>query len=455
MMRKKNISKLLYYAIAFILSVAFIYFTFFKQIPMLQRRTSFFALLFFAYFYLWNSYRSSFRFFPVTIGKNKNEIFREIFFIILYWLPFSGTVILYIILNIAGLDRLVGTSFFTFLGIGQALLICVFIVFVPVVLYDMMTYIIKHIHKNNTLIKSQVVHKRQSILKYLWIPFIILIMISVWGMIWGAENLKINKIDLIAHHPVFKKSPLKIVHISDLHVSSFGKMDELEKIVGEINEQLPDIVFFTGDLVHYSAKEIVPYLSVLKRINSKLGVYSVLGNHDYARYYPYENETLRLADVRQLIRYQESIGWKVLMNENFKIPLTNGTDSVVIAGIEYWNNDSMFINEGDIDSTFAGIPDSVYVIFMSHNPKIWKFVKNNNLHADLTLSGHTHGMQLGWMLKGNRWSPAAFFYKEWGGLYENSNKKEQYLYVNVGLATVSIPFRIGVYPEITVITLHY
>ena len=370
-------------------------------------------------------------------------------------MPFAGMIILYIILNIAGLDKLVNTLFFTFFGIGQAFLICFFVMFLPLAFYDLTTFIIKQIHRNNALLGSRIIHKRQLLLKYLWIPFLFLVVISAWGMIWGSENLKINKVELMSHNRIFKERPLKIVLISDLHVSSFHKMSYIERIVSEINSQNPDIVFFTGDLVHYSAKEIVPWLKVLRKINSKSAVYSVLGNHDYARYYPYKNEALRVADVQKLIRYQESIGWKVLQNENIKIPLTNGRDSIVIAGIEYWNNDRMFINEGNIDATFAGIPDSAYVIFMSHNPKIWKLVKDNNLHADLTLSGHTHGMQLGWMQKECRWSPAAFFYKEWGGLYENPDKAEQYLYVNVGLATVSVPFRIGIYPEITVITLHY
>lgn len=455
MMKQKKIVKFLYYTVAYILSVATVYFTFYSQIPMLQRRTLFFALLFFGYFYLWNSYRSSFRFFPVTIGKNKKETLREFFYIILYWLPFSAMLILYLVLTIAGLDKLVGTPFFTLLGIGQALVICIFVVFIPVAFYDLITSFIKHFHRKNRLLKSQLIHTRQAILKYLWIPFLCLVLIAAWGMIWGSANLKINKVDLISHHKIFKERPLKIVHISDLHVSSFTKIEDVEKIVSTINAQCPDIVFFTGDLVHYSAKEVVPYLPVLKKIHSKLGVYSVLGNHDYARYYPYKNETLRLADVQKLIHYQESIGWKVINNANIKIPFPDDRDSIVIAGIAYWNNDSMFINEGNADSAFSGIPDSSYVIFMSHNPKIWKLVKENKLHANLTLSGHTHGMQVGWMSKWGRWSPASLIYKEWGGLYHNAANAEQYLYVNVGIATVSIPFRIGVYPEITVITIHH
>ena len=455
MMKKKNIFNFLFNFFAYILAVGFIYFTFYSQIPMLQRRTLFFALLFFGYFYLWNSYRSSFRLFQGIVGKSRNEILKNSLFIILYWLPFSWMMMLYLILNIAGLEKLIGTVFFTFLGIGQALVICVFVVFLPVVFYDLTTFFIKHIKVKNALSTSQITDKRKRILKYLWIPFLCLILISAWGMIWGSANLKIHQVELVSHHPAFKENSLKIVHISDLHVSSFNKIEDLDQIVSTINAQKPDIVFFTGDLAHYSAKEVIDYLPVLKRINSKFGVFSVLGNHDYARYYPYKNESLRLADVQKLKYYQESIGWTVLTNENLKIPLLHDSDSLVIAGIDYWNNDRMFINEGNVEATFSGIQDSSYVIFMSHNPKIWKYLKKKNLHANLTLSGHTHGMQVGWMTECCRWSPASLIYKEWGGLYKNPEKEEQYLYVNVGLATVSIPFRIGVYPEITVITIHY
>jgi predicted MPP superfamily phosphohydrolase len=270
---------------------------------------------------------------------------------------------------------------------------------------------------------------------------------------YGVDNFVVKKVEIYTNHKSLKGKELKIILVSDLHLASWRTQKPMEKAVKLINEQSPDIIFLTGDYVQFSSSEFINYIPTLQQLKAKYGIYSVLGNHDYGRYSYFSNDEARKKDVQKLIDYQRNIGWRVLLNQSEKLFLDSLKNSITIAGIEYYSPKKLFVNEGDINKTFKNIDTSNYVIFLSHDPLAWRTVKKRNLPAHLTLSGHTHGMQLGIYNSLIRWSPASLVYKQWGGLYSDPHFPNQKLYVNVGLGSVGLPARVGIPPEITVVIL--
>jgi predicted MPP superfamily phosphohydrolase len=271
--------------------------------------------------------------------------------------------------------------------------------------------------------------------------------LMIYGTIWGADDFQIRELN-IEENGV--KNELKIVQLSDLHLATWRNHSSMEKAVKMANDQQPDIIFITGDFVQSVSEEIVEYLPILSQLKARYGVYSVLGNHDYGRYARFATDSLRKADVQKLIDYQTSLGWRVLNNESVKLYEDSVPLGITIAGVEYYSPKKMFINEGDLLKTFQDVDTNDYVILLSHDPQAWYDVIDKNLPANLTLSGHTHGMQLGLYSDKCKYSPATILYKQWGGLYEKQGK---ILYVNVGLGSVGFPARVGMPPEITVIRL--
>lgn len=235
----------------------------------------------------------------------------------------------------------------------------------------------------------------------------------------------------------------KIVHISDAHVGSYnnGNKALLEKMIDTINAINPDAIMFTGDLQNVQPQEIVPLKSLLSKMKAKDGVWSVLGNHDYAHYMSASTEIKAEAE-RKIKSLERECGWKLLNNANTNI--TKGGDTITIAGME---NDGKppFPAKGNLKKALADVPQDRFVIMLEHDPSAWRSKILPYSHVQLTLSGHTHAMQFS--LFG--WSPASLLYKEWGGMYRENDKA---LNVTVGMGGL-IPFRIGASNEIVVITL--
>ncbi len=239
----------------------------------------------------------------------------------------------------------------------------------------------------------------------------------------------------------------RIVHISDAHLGTFGSDTTfVASCVNTINGLHPDAVCFTGDLVSMTAEEAKPFVSVLSRIKAKDGVFTILGNHDYAHYMPMLNDQQKEADLNELCELQRSMGWRLLDNESAIV--RRGNDSIAIVGTANYG-DPPFPVFGDYGKATQGL-DGVFKVHMQHNPYMWRSALVGKADAPLTLSGHTHAMQFVLHLAGTRMSPSSWRYSEWGGLYMEGS---QALYVNTGLGMVGPPFRIGVPPEITVITL--
>lgn len=279
---------------------------------------------------------------------------------------------------------------------------------------------------------------------------------TLFGFLYGITNrynYHIRRVKLsLAKLPAAFRG-LKIVQISDIHSGSFDSHEAVARGVEKIMAERPDLILFTGDLVNNKAEEIVPYMDIFSRLKAPLGVYSTLGNHDYADYVPewHDRPDIKRANLQRLMQHHAAMGWKLMMNEH--VLLTRGENSIALLGIENWSAKPQFPKYGDMASAYSGLSSkhAPVKILMSHDPSHWDAqVLTQYKDIDLTLSGHTHGMQFGVEIPGFKWSPVKYVYKKWAGLYQQG---EQYLYVNRGYGFLGYPGRLGILPEITVIEL--
>lgn len=242
---------------------------------------------------------------------------------------------------------------------------------------------------------------------------------------------------------------LKIIHISDLHLGSFNSNhQELNEAIEIINLEHPDIICFTGDLVNNFAQETQGWEKVFNRLKARLGKYSVLGNHDYGHYSKWGSEEELQANFDGIVAAHERLGFHLLRNE--AVTLKKQDASLAIAGVENWGLPP-FPQHGDLKKASAAIEaETPFSILLTHDPDHWTEEVAGKSRFDLSLAGHTHGMQIGFDYMGLNWSPAKYKFKHWAGLYHHG---EQYLYVNRGLGVLGLPARVGMRPEITVIEL--
>lgn len=296
--------------------------------------------------------------------------------------------------------------------------------------------------------------KHLSVLKYIGGVLAIVSFVAIW---WGALVTR-NDIEVTRQTVKFENLPksfddYKIVHISDIHAGTWGTDTAfLSNMVDTVNALNPDLVLFTGDIVNRNTKEIYPFVNALSRLKAKQGVYSVLGNHDYGDYMDWSSAIEKERNNRELIDVQNKMGWRMLNNEHCWVRKDN--DSIAIIGVENWG-EPPFSVYGDLRKAYSNLNDENFKVLLTHNPEHWKREVSEISNIDLSLSGHTHGMQFVLQFGDWKWSPAVWKYKEWGGLYtkENTEGKELKLYVNIGLGEVALPFRLGATPEVTLITL--
>ena len=264
------------------------------------------------------------------------------------------------------------------------------------------------------------------------------------GIFYGRWNWKIHRIQLSFPHFPEELKALKIVQISDIHVGSFfNNHAKVNKAIDMINSLEADFVFFTGDLVNNTASEMDGWEPVFSRIAAKKGKYSILGNHDYGDYVRWEEDHHKVENLKRLIDKHREIGFTPLLNESVQLE-----NDIWLLGVENWGK-APFRQSGKLAQTLEGVPDAAFKILLSHDPSHFDLeVLETNI--DLTLSGHTHGMQFGIERFGIKWSPVSFRYKKWAGLYQEG---KQFLYVNRGFGYLGFPGRVGIYPEITEITI--
>jgi len=240
----------------------------------------------------------------------------------------------------------------------------------------------------------------------------------------------------------------KIVQISDIHLGSFNKnFEKIEKAVELINEQKPDIILFTGDLVNNFTEETEGWAPVLSQMKASMGKYSIMGNHDYGDYSHWPSPEAKAVNLKGIKDFHKEIGFNLLLNETERLKIDE--DEIALIGVENWGKPP-FPQHGDLDLAMTNTEDLPFKLLMSHDPSHWD-EKVLETDIDLTFAGHTHGMQFGIERAGIKWSPVQYKYPRWGGLY---NKGKQFLYVNRGFGYIGFPGRIGMPPEISVIELN-
>ena len=270
----------------------------------------------------------------------------------------------------------------------------------------------------------------------------------LYGVTKGKFNYRVMRENL--HFDNLPKSfkGLKIVQISDMHLGSFNKkFDQVAKAVELINEQEPDILLFTGDLVNNFAEETEGWAPVLSQLKAKIGKYSVLGNHDYGDYSEWKSAAAKEKNLDAIKKFHQKIGFRLLLNETETLNI-NG-EEIALIGVENWGKPP-FPQHGDLQKAAKKAQDQPFKILMSHDPSHWDAKVLKSTDIDLTFAGHTHGMQFGIERAGIKWSPVQYKYPRWGGLYR---EKKQFLYVNRGFGYIGFPGRIGMPPEITVVEL--
>lgn len=240
----------------------------------------------------------------------------------------------------------------------------------------------------------------------------------------------------------------KLVHISDIHSGSFDQPEEVKKGVDMIADLNADMLVFTGDLVNEYAYEATPIVPFFKALDLPYGKYACLGNHDYGTHARWNDEEEKSANFMGVQSQYKNMGFQLLNNTHVKIE-KNG-NHLVLAGVENWGKPP-FPQTGDLNLALEGVSAEDFTVLLSHDPTHWELkAKNHPKKLALTLSGHTHGMQMGIDSKWLKWSPVKYVYKYWMGLYQ---EQEQFLYVNRGFGYIGFPGRIGIYPEITEIVL--
>ena len=265
-----------------------------------------------------------------------------------------------------------------------------------------------------------------------------------WGAFVGFNKLDVNHIEYVSEDLPKAFDGYRIVQFSDAHVGSYMKHNDwgLQKAIDSINAQKPDMIVFTGDLQNIQPSELYPHMEVLSQLKAKDGIYSVLGNHDYADYLGCD-EAMKVANVREMVSLQQQMGWKVLRNEH--LSLERDGQHIIIAGMENDGNGKKFPQRGDIAKTLEGVAEGDFILMLEHDPFSWRHRILPESDAQLTLSGHTHNMQFN--LFG--WCPLSLTGREYNGWYHEGR---QSLFVTAGVGGL-IPFRFGATGEIVVLTL--
>ncbi|MEN2799535.1 metallophosphoesterase [Capnocytophaga sputigena] len=331
-------------------------------------------------------------------------------------------------------------------GLLTWLIICLFVT-LPLLLEDI-TRLIKAIFRKPTN-APRIPSRRKFVSTLGWglaaIPFASIL----YSIFKGKYNYKVWKYTLYFDNLPKAFDGYRITQISDIHCGSFDNYEKIRYGVELINSQKSDVILFTGDLVNNLANEVHNWKSLFATLQAPDGVFSIMGNHDYGDYSSWETPEAKQQNLEHLFDLQKQMGWQLLLNEHCYLE-RNG-EKIALIGVENWGH-GRFSKYGNLNKAMEGVNIEDFKILMSHDPTHWQeVVLPENKDIQLTLSGHTHGMQCGIEIPGwLKWSPSQYIYKYWGGMYEEDGK---YLNVNRGFGYHAFPGRLGVWPEITVIEL--
>ncbi len=270
----------------------------------------------------------------------------------------------------------------------------------------------------------------------------------LYGMVGGKYNYRVHRKTLS-----FKDLPesfdgFTITQLSDIHAGSFDSREGVKKGIDLANEQNSDLLVFTGDMVNDRAAELEDWKELIGELRAPLGKFSILGNHDYGDYAEWKTAQEKKENLERLKQVQKEMGFRLLLDES--VQLRRGEDFINLAGIQNWGARG-FAQYGNLGKAMASVQKDSFTVLLSHDPSHWEAqVLKHEKHIHLTLSGHTHGMQFGVEIPGIRWSPVQYVYKQWAGIYRKAGR---YLNVNRGFGFIGFSGRVGIMPEITVITL--
>jgi uncharacterized protein len=268
-----------------------------------------------------------------------------------------------------------------------------------------------------------------------------------YAMFKGKYDYRVHPVTLYFDDLPSSFDGFTITQLSDFHSGSFDNMSAVTRGIEIAMALQSDLFVFTGDLVNNMAWEVEPYLTLFGQLKAPYGQYSILGNHDYGDYARWDNPEQKAANHEQIKEHHETLGYRLMLNENTVI--RKGSDQLALIGVENWGRG--FIQVGDIDKALEGVDKNAFKILLSHDPTHWEEkIRYHPTTIHLTLSGHTHGAQLGIESDKWRWSPVQYRYLDWAGL---AHEKDRFLYVNRGFGFLAFSGRLGIWPEITKITL--
>ncbi len=278
-----------------------------------------------------------------------------------------------------------------------------------------------------------------ALLAFSWIAY---------GMVYGRYHFKVETVNLWFDDlpPAFEG--YRVVHFSDTHLGSFPRKAPVERGIGLINDLSPHLVVFTGDLINNNVQEATAFIPLFSTIEAPDGVFSVLGNHDLGDYRAWSTIDAQIPDRDELDLLHRRMGFHLLRNASHA--LVRRSDTIYLLGVDHWGRPP-FAQYGDLQESLSLVNEDVFKILLSHDPSHWREEVVSDTRVQLTLSGHTHAMQLGLITSWFRWSPSSWLYPEWSGLYAEGDQK---LYVNQGFGFVTFPGRMGVRPEITLFVLN-
>nr|WP_315249963.1 metallophosphoesterase [uncultured Flavobacterium sp.] len=376
----------------------------------------------------------------------------------LKWLLIACTILSLLLLGcivylFAQYDQSVGQTKKTLFTIGLLLLVYVPKIVMSIVLlgedvFRLAAGLINYFIDNNS--KADFLPSRRKFVSQIGlglasIPFLSLI----YGIFEGRYNFKVIKQAIYFPDLPEAFNGFTITQISDVHSGSFDNPEKISYAIDLVNEQNSDLILFTGDIVNTHAKEMHPWIETFNRIKKhEYGKYSVLGNHDYGEYVTWPTQSAKDKNFEGIKKLYGQIGFTLLLNEHTFIEKDG--HKIALVGVENWGKN--FKQAGDLKKASQNLTKDDFKILMSHDPSHWnEVVQHDEKHFQLTLSGHTHGMQFGIEIPGFfKWSLAQYVYKQWAGLYQNLGR---YVYVNRGFGFHAYPGRVGIMPEITVIQL--
>lgn len=416
-------------------------------LPKYAGRMPFMLVLLALDLYYWKVLRTNF-------GKGKRLLHYLV--LLLYWLPL-GFLILFVMASATLSIRLWPPVCRVYLpGLALVGYVSKFGLYFFLILADLLALI----RGSVKIIRGRT--RGKGVFFHRWKPFLVagvsssgfIFTLLFIGMTYWVYDFNIKTITIESRDVPPAFDGMRIVQVSDIHLGSWVSDRPLKRAISMINDLKPDVVLFTGDLVNYSAAEAYPFKEDMKQLAAPSGVYAIKGNHDYGDYVQWPSEKAKQADSDSLASFYRQVGWNLMKNRS--VILRKAGDAIAIAGVENWSANKRYSKHGNLSEALLGTDSIPFIILMSHDPTHWQSeVSRSYPQVDLTLSGHTHGMQLGIETSWFRYSPAQYIYKYWAGLYSQKlkNGNDQFLYVNRGLGNIGYPGRVGIRPEITLFIL--